>query len=147
MIDECQYEDYTISTDPRRLDIDVIHGFLSRSYWAAGIPRDVVVKSIANALCFGLYHHEQQVGFARIITDFTLHAYLCDVFILEDYRGQGLGKWLVDCVTNYPRLQNVRRIMLITADAHELYRQIGFEPLAQPQYMMEKIHIRSWEQD
>lgn len=147
MIAECSYEDFTISPDPSRLDVDVIHAFLDQSYWAVGIPREEVEKSIANSLCFGLYHLNRQVGFARVVTDYTLHAYLCDVFVLPEYQGQGLGHWLVECVTCYPLLQNIRRMLLITADAHEFYQKLGFHPLSQPNLMMEKTYIRYWEQD
>ncbi len=147
MFAECRFEDYTVSTDPHRLDVDVIHGFLAQSYWASGIPRAEVEKSIQNSLCFGLYYHEQQVGFARVVTDYTLHAYLCDVFVLPEHRGRGLGRWLMECVVSYPLLQNIRRMLLMTADAHEFYVKLGFHALSQPEFMLERTYIRYWEQD
>lgn len=135
---ESQLGEYRISTDPNLLDIDMIHDFLcNHSYWAAGIPRDVVKRSVEGALCFGVYLGERQVGFARVITDFATIAYLGDVFILEDFRGQGLSKWLMACILSYPRLQGLRRFLLATADAHGLYAQFGFKPLARPERWME----------
>jgi len=121
---------YLISTDPARLDLDVIHGFLTNCYWAKGIPRDVVARSIEHSLCFGIYHgSEGQVGFARVISDFATIAYLGDVFVLESHRGRGLSKWLMECITQHPALQGLRRWILLTRDAHGLYSQFGFTPL------------------
>ncbi len=127
----CQQGQFTVSTDKSRLDVSLIHDFLSRSYWAVDIPLSIVQKSIKYSLCFGLYdeHAENgspQIGFARVISDLTTFAYLCDVFILETYRGQGLGKWLVACIIEHPDLQGLKRFMLGTRDAHGLYRQFGF---------------------
>jgi len=130
---------YTISTDKNRLDIALIHHFLSvQSYWAIGIPLDTVKKSIDNAMCFGVYSGDQQVGFARVITDWATIAYLADVFILPEHRGQGLSKWLVETITTHPELQGLRRWMLGTSDAHTLYEKYGFKPVARPQIWMEK---------
>lgn len=130
--------DFEISTDPNRLDVDVIYSFLSTSYWSAGIPREVVEKSIKNSLCFGVYSPEgQQVGFARMITDKATFAYLADVFILEEFRGLGLSKRLMEFIFSYPELQGLRRIMLATRDAHSLYEKYGFTPLTNPDTFMQ----------
>ena len=136
---EWKRDRYTISTDPRRLDLDAIHGFLVRSYWAEGIPRAVVARSIDHSLCFGLYEDERQIGFARAITDRAVVAFLSDVFVLEPWRGRGLGKWLVETVVSVPDLQGLRRWMLVTNDAHGLYRRIGFAPPVHPERLMEKV--------
>src|ERR1700674_4466075 len=128
---------FTVSTDRERLDLDVVHGFLTECYWAKGIPREVVARSIENSLCFGLYSQCKQVGFARVISDYATYAYIGDVFVLESFRGQGLGKWLMECIMQHPRLQGLRRWSLITRDAHGLYAQLGFEPLKNPQNYME----------
>ena len=130
--------DYTISTDPRRLDLDVIHGFLTRSYWAEGRSRERVALSIAHSLPFGLYHPTGQVGFARVVTDHVVIAYLADVFVLEPHRGRGLAKWLVATVVGVPELRHMRRWILGTRDAHGLYRRFGFEEPA-PGVLMEKF--------
>jgi GNAT superfamily N-acetyltransferase len=115
-----------ISTDPTRLDLDVIHDYLSRvSYWAQGRPYSVVRKSVQNSLCFGVYDGAQQVGFARVVTDSATFAWLCDVFVLESHRGQSLGKWLIECVVAHPELTGLRLFLLATRDAHELYRRYG----------------------
>lgn len=125
-----------ISTDKAKLDLPLIHDFLSHSsYWAQGRSYEVVEQSIAHSLCFDVYDGSQQVGFARVVTDYATFAWVCDVFILDTYRGQGLSKWLVQCVTVHPDLQNVLRFVLATRDAHELYRQYGnFQPLANPEW-------------
>jgi len=124
---EWQQGEYTISTDRQRLNLDVIHGFISeRSYWAQGIPRAVMGRAIQHSLNFGLYRDNEQVGYARVITDYATHAYLCDVFISEEYRGRGLSKWLVQVMLTHPALQGLRRWFLLTRDAQELYRQFGF---------------------
>jgi GNAT superfamily N-acetyltransferase len=120
-------DDYLISTDPSLLEVDVIYNYLSgESYWAKNIPRDVVEKSIANSLCFGLYHHNKQIGFARLITDKATFAYLADVFIISEYRGKGLSKWLIQVIHAHPELQGLRRWVLGTRDAHGLYEQFGW---------------------
>lgn len=128
---------YEISTDPARLDLDAIHAFLTQSYWSPGIPRATVARAIANSLCFGVFHQGQQVGFARMITDKTTFAYLCDVYVLEAHRGHGVSKQLMNHVMKHPDLQGLRRMMLATRDAHGLYAQFGFTPLAAPDRMME----------
>ncbi len=129
---------FTISTDPARLDFDVIHGYLQRAYWSPGVPREVVEKAARHSLCFGVYEGDGQIGYARVISDYAVFAYLADVFILERYRGQGLGKWLVACVLAHPDLQNLRKWMLATRDAHGLYAQYGFRPLPTPAMIMER---------
>ncbi len=130
---------YEISDDPGRLDFDVIHRYLSEeSYWAQGIPRKLVERSAAHSLCFGVYAETAQVGFARVISDQATFAYLADVFILPAHRGLGLSKRLMAAITAHPDLQELRRWMLATADAHELYRQHGFAALAKPERFMER---------
>jgi GNAT superfamily N-acetyltransferase len=128
-----------ISTDRERLNLDVVHGFLTNCYWAKGIPREVVARSIEHALCFGIYDAEgAQVGFARVISDFATIAYIGDVFVLETHRGRGLGKWLMQCITEHPALQGLRRWILTTRDAHGLYSQFGFTPVKAPERFMER---------
>lgn len=129
--------EFVLSTDPARLDVDFIYEFLTQSYWAKGIPQDVVARSIENSLCFGVYHQGKQVAFARIISDFATYAYLGDVFVVEAYRGNGLGKWMMECIVTHPRLQDLRRWTLLTRDAHGLYQHFGFTPLAKPDRYME----------
>ena len=133
-------EGYEVSTDPRRLDVDVIHGFLSTdSYWSPGIPRDVVERGIANSLCFGVYQGGAQVGFARVVTDRATFALLADVFVLPAHRGKGLSKWLMASVVEHDDLQGLRRLLLLTSDAHELYRQFGFTEIGNPWRFMEVL--------
>jgi GNAT superfamily N-acetyltransferase len=129
--------EFFLSTDRDRLDLDVIHGFLTASYWAKGISREVVARSIRNSLCFGVYKQAQQVGFARAISDFATYAYIADVFVLDAYRGHGLGKWMMEAIMRYPQLQSLRRWTLATRDAHALYAQFGFTPLKKPENFME----------
>ncbi len=117
---------YAISTDPARLDFGVIHGFLRESYWSPGIPRDVVERAAQNSLSFGVYQDAAQVGYCRIISDYATFAYLADVFILAEHRGQGLSKWMMATVKSHPSLQAIRHWVLFTADAHGLYAQFGF---------------------
>lgn len=128
---------YSISTDSSRFDLDLIHDFLTKCYWAEGIPRDVVQRSIENALCFGVFEDDRQVGFARVISDYATYAYVGDVFILESHRRRGLGKQLMRAIMSHPRLQNLRRWSLVTQDAHGLYQQFGFTQLAKPESYME----------
>ena len=128
---------FTVSTDPARLDVEAIHAFLSTSYWAAGIPRETVARSLDGSLCFGLYEGERQIGLARMITDRATFAYLCDVYVLPDYRGRGLGSWLMRCVMDHPDLAGLRRFHLVTRDAHELYRPLGFIEVRNPECHME----------
>ena len=131
--------EFTISNERAALDISLIHDFLHGSYWAKGIPREIVERSLENSLCFGVFHQDRQVGFGRVVTDRATFAYLADVFVIETHRGRGLGKWLVACVLEHPELQGLRRWLLATADAHALYRQFGFMPLSKPDRMMEKL--------
>jgi GNAT superfamily N-acetyltransferase len=130
---------FCISTDHAKLNPPTIHGFLKQSYWAENIPASIVEKAIKNSLCFGLYKGEEQIGFARVITDYATFAYLADVFIRDSYRGQGLSKWLMECIMQYPELQGLRRWLLATKDAHGLYTQYGFTSLKAPDIFME-IH-------
>ncbi len=129
---------FEISTDPARLDVAVVHAELARTYWAEGIPRELVERSIANSMCFGLYGPgQEQLGFARVVTDRATFAYLCDVWVLEERRAAGLGTWLVETVLSHPELQSLRRFVLVTRDAHALYARLGFRPLAAPEGYME----------
>ena len=131
-------EGFHISCDNSEMDIDAIHAFISTSYWARGIPRETLARAIANSLCFGLFTEDGlQVGFARTITDRATYAYLADVYVLEEFRGRGLSRWLMDSVVSHPELQGLRRITLATRDAHGLYEQFGFRPLASPEIFME----------
>jgi GNAT superfamily N-acetyltransferase len=131
--------EFTVSSDPARLDLDVIHDFLTNCYWAKGEPREVVARSIEHALCFGVYDGSgAQVGFARVISDFATIAYVGDVFVLESHRGRGLGKWLMECIMLHPSLQGLRRWILTTRDAHGLYAQVGFTPVKFPERYMER---------
>ena len=131
--------EYTISTDRNRLDVASIHDFLAQSYWSPGIPLAVVERAISNSLCFGLFHQANQVGFSRVVTDKATFAYLADVYVLDAHGGKGLSKWLMEVITGHGDLQGLRRFTLATRDAHGLYRQFGFTPLANPSVMME-IH-------
>jgi GNAT superfamily N-acetyltransferase len=135
---EWQRDEYEISTDPERVDLDVVHGYLSTSYWAAGITRERVARAIVNSIPFGLYHHGHQIGFARVVTDRAVFAYLADVFVLESHRGRGLAQWLVDCTLRHPDLAGLRNCLLATRDAHELYRRHGYEPLVNPHRWMQR---------
>ena len=129
---------YTVSTDPSKLDLDVIHRFLSEeSYWARGIPRAVVERSVANSICFGAYHGDEQVGFARVITDRAVFAYVADVFVLPAHRGRGVSKQIMRAIRDYPDLQALRRWHLVTSDAHGLYAQFGFQGIENPAKHME----------
>ena len=127
---------FQVSTDPARLDLDVMHGFLCTAYWSVGIQRDIVERAVAGSLNFGLYGDTGQVGYARVVSDRATFAWICDVFVLEAYRGCGLGHWLMSCVFDHPDLQGLRRWMLATADAHWLYRPFGFEIPAEPERLM-----------
>src|SRR5947209_8277470 len=153
---------FLINTERARLDLDVIHGFLTNCYWAKGIPRDIVARSMEHSLCFGIYDvgseatarvakdaqpfgsapggrgATMQVGFARVVSDFATLAYVGDVFVLEPYRGRGLSKWLMDCIVRHPALQGLRRWILLTRDAHGLYSHFGFKALTSPEQFMER---------
>jgi GNAT superfamily N-acetyltransferase len=138
LIREYTFKEFTISTDKTKLDLSVIHNFLCyESYWAKNISLKIVERSIENSLSFGVYHFDKQVGFARIITDFAVFATVADVFIIKEYRGLGLSKFLVKTFVNFPELQSLRRWTLYTLDAHKLYEQIGFRLLSNPEQAME----------
>ncbi|PTQ94026.1 N-acetylglutamate synthase-like GNAT family acetyltransferase [Mucilaginibacter yixingensis] len=129
---------YQISTDRSLLDFEVIYQYLDKeSYWAQGIPRERLQAAITNSMCFGIYFEQQQVGFARVITDKATFAYLADVFVLETHRKKGLSKWLVQTIVQHPDLQGLRRWSLATADAHGLYAQFGFTPITKADRWME----------
>ncbi|MBS1552110.1 MAG: GNAT family N-acetyltransferase [Bacteroidetes bacterium] len=129
--------DYLISTDRSKLDFKVIQEFLGRSYWANKRKPEVTKRAIKNSLCFGVYFKKSQIGFARIVTDYATFAWLADVFILEEYRGRGLSKWLMEIIMNYSEVQNIRRWFLATKDAHGLYKKFGFTALNEPEKFME----------
>ena len=137
---ECVRASYRVSTDPALLDRDLIYQFLANeSYWAKGISRELVERSIRHSLNFGLYHAGAQIGFARVVTDYATYAYLNDVFVLAEQRGQGLGVWLMECVVAHPDLQTLLRFGLATRDAQALYQKAGFNPLHFPERHMEKL--------
>ena len=136
---EAQRDNFTISTDKSKLDLISIHEFLSKETdWAHGIPIDTVKKSIENSLCFGVYDQGQQIGFARVISDFSTIAYLGDVYVLNEYRGKGLSKWLMEEIMNHPNLQGLRRWILLTNTAEWLYKKFGFTEIPNPEFYMEK---------
>lgn len=137
MAHEWQRGDYTISTDKTRLDLEVIHHFLTTSYWAKDISLERMKRALEHSLVFGLYHHDQQVGFARLVTDYATFAYLDDVFILEPFRGQGLSTWLLNVIRSHPDVQGLRRWLLLTADAQGLYQKAGFTAPRYPERFME----------
>jgi GNAT superfamily N-acetyltransferase len=126
-----------LSTDRTRLDVALIHQFLAGSYWAPGIPLDLVRRSIENSLCFGIYEGERQLAFARVVTDYATFGYVSDVFVVASHRGRGLSKWLMEEIRAHPELQVLRRWHLLTADAHPLYQQFGFTELSKPEMHME----------
>jgi GNAT superfamily N-acetyltransferase len=136
-------DEFTVSTDPGRLDLDAIHAALTQAYWSEGIPRETVARSLRGSLCFGLYVFdpagERQIGLARVITDAATFAYLCDVYVLSDFRGRGLGKLLLRAVMEHPDLQGLRRFSLVTRDAHGLYRHFGFAEIRNPDRHMEIV--------
>jgi GNAT superfamily N-acetyltransferase len=137
---ETQRDQFVISTDPARLNVDAIADMLTRAYWAKGRTRNVISRYIQHSLTFGIYDGNRQIGLARVVSDYTTFAWLCDVFIHEDYRGHGLGKWLIETVHAHPDLQGLRRWMLATRDAHSLYEQFGWTPLPNPERWMEKFN-------
>jgi GNAT superfamily N-acetyltransferase len=129
--------DYEISADRARVDVDAVHAYLTRSYWSAGIPREIVARAIAHSICFSAFRDGAQVGFARIVTDHAVFAYLADVYVLEAHRGRGVSKRLMQALVAHPDLKGLRRMHLVTNDAHGLYAQFGFKPLAAPERHME----------
>ena len=164
-VTEFRRGEFLVSTDQARLDRGVIYDFLTNCYWAKGIPREVVERSIEHALCFGIYDESRAespllaksarngaphvraplVGFARVISDFATIAYLGDVFVLESHRGRGLSKWMMECILAHPALQNLRRWILLTSDAHELYKKFGFTALKSPDRYMELHRLDVYE--
>ena len=138
MHQEWHRDGFTVSTDPARLDMDMLHGFLSTCYWSRDIPREVMERSIRGALPFGVYEDRQQVAFARVVTDMATVAYVGDVFVLEPWRGRGLSRFLMDSIMSHPELQGLRRWLLLTRDAHGLYEKYGFTRLNAPDRWMEK---------
>ncbi|CNI45215.1 Uncharacterized protein conserved in bacteria [Yersinia frederiksenii] len=126
---------FIITTDPSQLDIDAIHRYLTRSSWAAGINKETVRASITHSLCFGLFDHHNQIGFARLITDFTTFGYLCDVYVIEEYQKSGLGLWLIECCQSHPIVSRLRRVMLVTTTAPWLYEKVGYQPVNIPDYV------------
>lgn len=142
-------DDFLVSTDHSLLDLNTIHSYLERSYWSPGIPRGRVAMAIENSLCFGLYYDpprdtRQQIGLARIVTDYVTFAYMADVFVLKPFRGQKLGIWLIDCVTRCPALEGIRSFFLATRDAHGLYEKFGFERPSNPHRLMVKQIEMDW---
>ena len=136
-------DNYSISDDKASLDVKTIHGFLRNSYWNKGIPIELVQKSIENSFCIGVYYNTEQIGFARVVTDFAINAYLADVFILEEHRGKGLSKQMMDFIFEHPQLQNIKAWRLLTADAHGLYAKYGFKAPKFPERVMER-KIKIW---
>jgi GNAT superfamily N-acetyltransferase len=134
---EQRQDDFLVSTDPDLLQLDAIEAMLAGAYWAQGRPRHLILRSIQNSLCFGAYKDGLQVGFARLVTDYTTYAWLCDVIVQQAYRGAGLGKFMMRCVMSHPELKNLRRWSLATRDAHEFYRPFGFHEIESPQRFME----------
>lgn len=135
---------YRITTDATQFDLDAIHAYLTASYWADGIPKEIVARSITHSLCFGVFAGQEQIGLARVVTDRATYAYIGDVYILDAYRGQGLGKWLMTTIVAHPDLQGLRRWTLATRDAHGLYAQYGFTALADPHSYMERRDFLSY---
>jgi len=135
--------EFSISTKKSKLDITSIHDFLStKAYWCLNIPRETVESAIKNSLCFGVYHQNKQIGFARVISDYSTIAYLGDVYVLEEYRGKGLSKWLIETIMSHPNLQGLRRWILLTRDAHDLYRKFGWKEISDPSKWME-VHDKN----
>ena len=133
-------DDFYITTDFERIDINIICSLLSKSYWASSRSRDIIIKSLENSLCFLLFHKHKQIGLVRVVTDCATFAYLCDVIIDEEYRNNGLGTWFMECVFKYPDFLNLRRWSLATKDAHEFYKKFGFDNLKNPERFMEIVN-------
>jgi GNAT superfamily N-acetyltransferase len=136
---ESRKDDLLISTDPARLDLEAINGMLLRAYWAKDRSPEVISRSIQNSLVFGVYEGTRQIGLARVVSDYATFAWVCDVFVHEDFRKRGIGKWLMETILAHPDLQGLRRFLLITRDAHGLYSQYGFTVLRNPDRWMEKF--------
>ena len=144
MVYEYHRDNFLISTDPKLLDIDVTHNFLSQSYWARGIPQDIVVKSIKNTLNFGIFDQAQQIGYANVVTDYTHFAYVQNVFVLASYQGDNIGRWLMECIVASLQSHGIRRIILVTKDAQEFYKKCGFAPLSNKEGWLEVLFERPW---
>jgi GNAT superfamily N-acetyltransferase len=138
MVESWKRGDYLISTDRTRLNVELIHGFLLTTYWAIGRSHEVAQRSIDNSLPFGIYKGNDLVGFARVVTDYATFAWIADVFVLPEHRGQGLSKWLMEVILSHPELQGFRRWVLATKDAHSLYARFGFISLHRPERWMER---------
>jgi GNAT superfamily N-acetyltransferase len=136
---ESQKDNLLISTDQARLDLQAVSDMLTRAYWAKNRTPELIARSMQNSLVFGVYDGSRQIGLARVVSDFATFAWLCDVFVLEEYRGRGIGKWLMETVLAHPDLQGLRRYLLITRDAHGLYDKYGFTPLHNPDRWLEKF--------
>jgi len=136
MKNEFKKDEFTISTDKRKLNFRTTHNFLTNSYWSTGISLELVKKAAKNSICFGVYHRKKQIGYARVITDYVRFGYLADVFILEEYRGKGLSKWLMKTILSHPQLKGVNTWMLATKDAHGLYEKFGFKIIDEPKRFM-----------
>ena len=143
---ETHRDRFTISTDPARLDLDAIVEMLRRAYWAIGRPRERTERAIQNSLVFGLYDGGKQIGLARVVSDYSIFAYLCDVYVHEDYRAHGLGKWLIQTIMEHPDLKDMRRWLLVTNDAHGLYKQFGFTAIEDPDHWMQNFQLFPGEQ-
>lgn len=140
-IQEYHKGQFLISTDPSKLDIDSIHAFLCKSFWETeGISKETVERSIRGSLCFGVYDADQQIGFARVITDYATYAYLCDDYVVESHRGKGLGQWMMECIQSHRGLQELRRWTVVTRDAR-LYKKVGFTPLKEPETYLEILNV------
>jgi GNAT superfamily N-acetyltransferase len=138
--DEIQRGGFTISTDPSLLDVEGVCAFLEQTYWGKARPREMMRKALLNSFCFGVYRGAQQIGFARAVTDYATYAYLADVYIVDPFRGQGLGRWLIQTILEHPKLKLVRRWALIKQDAQEFYKPFGFRELKNPQHHLELRH-------
>src|SRR5262245_50923776 len=136
---EIQHGEFTLSTDPSRLDFEAIHSFLSETYWGKNRSREVLRTALSNSFCFGVYKGSEQIGFSRVITDYATFGYLADVYILEGYRRRGLGRWMINSIISHPSLKGLRRWALVTQDCHNLYRECGFTALTVPDHHMQRL--------
>jgi len=134
---EWQRYEYKVSTDPKLLQMNVVHDFLRQMYWSKDVTDELVQRAVDGSLCFGLYLDERQIGLARVVTDKATFAYMADAFVLEEFQGKGLGQWLLGCVVAHPDLEGLRRFLVLTPNAHDLYHKYGFQPLAHPEQMLE----------
>jgi GNAT superfamily N-acetyltransferase len=147
MADEWRRDDYLLTTDPAAVDVGAVHAFLHDSYWARGVPLDVVKRSLEHSLSFTLLRDQHLVGFARVITDYATFAYVTDVFVLPEFRGQGLATWMMTCILTHPELQGFRRWCLATRDAHHVYARVGFARTAIPERWMEMLDPHVYDRD